>query len=50
MLQKEWQPVLANMLQYACLEKPFLDREAWQVMVYRITELDVTKATLSAQM
>ena len=28
-LQKEWQPVLANMLQYACLEKPFLDREAW---------------------
>ena len=36
------------MLQFACLEKPLLDREAWQATVYRVTELDMTKATLHA--
>ena len=30
-----WQPVLANMLQYSCLENPH-GREAWQATVYRV--------------
>ena len=30
--RRVWQPVLANMLQYSCLENP-PDREAWQAMV-----------------
>ena len=33
--RKIWQPVLANTLQYSCLESPFPDREAWQATVYR---------------
>ena len=32
-----WQPVLANMLQYSCLENP-CDREAWQATVYRVAK------------
>ena len=31
-----------NPLQYSCLENP-MDREAWQAMVHRITELDTTE-------
>ena len=31
-----WQAVLANMLQYFCLDNP--DREAWQTTVYRVTK------------
>ena len=33
-----WQPVLANMLQYSCLENPLSDREAWQDTVYRVAK------------
>jgi len=29
-----WQPVLANTLQYSCLENP-PNREAWQATIYR---------------
>ena len=32
-----WQPVLANMLLYSCLENP-CDREAWQATVYRVAK------------
>ena len=46
--RRVWQPVLANMLQYSCLENPFSDREAWQVTIYRATESDTTIVTLSA--
>ena len=43
------QPVLANTLQYSCLENPLSDREAWQATVYRVAESpDTTKATLCA--
>ena len=35
-LQRVWQPVLAKMLQYSCLENPLSDREAWQATVYRV--------------
>ena len=31
------QPVLANMLQYSCLENPH-DRKAWQATVHRVTK------------
>ena len=31
-----------NPLQYSCLENS-IDREAWQVMVHRIAETDMTK-------
>ena len=34
--RRVWQAVLANMLQYFCLENP--DREAWQATVYRVTK------------
>ena len=44
-----WQPVLANTLQYSCLEN-HPDREAWQATVYRVAESDTTKATLHMQM
>ena len=33
-----WQPVLANTLQYSCLENPHSDREAWQATVYRVAK------------
>ena len=33
-----WQPVLANRLQYSCLEKPLSDREAWQATVCRVAK------------
>ena len=33
--RRVWQPVLANTLQYAWLEKP-PDREAWQATVHRV--------------
>ena len=33
-----------NPLQYSCLENP-TDRTAWQVMVHRVSESDMTKAT-----
>ena len=32
--RRVWQPVLANMLQYSCLEKPLPGREAWQAIVH----------------
>ena len=32
--RRVWQPVLANMLQYSCLENS-PDREAWQATAYR---------------
>ena len=32
------QPVLANILQYSCLEHPLSDREAWQATVYRVAK------------
>ena len=32
-----WKPVLANTLQYCCLEKP-PDKEAWQATVYRVSK------------
>ena len=31
--RRVWQPVLANMLQYSCLENPLSDREAWPATV-----------------
>ena len=31
-------PVLANTLQYSCLENPVSDREAWQATIYRVTK------------
>ena len=31
--RRVWHPVLANTLQYSCLENPFPDGEAWQVIV-----------------
>ena len=31
-------------LQYSCLENP-MDREAWQAMVRRVAESDMTEAT-----
>ena len=33
-----------NPLQYSCLENP-MDRAAWQVMVHRVSELDMTEVT-----
>ena len=36
--RRVWQPVLANMLQYSCLENPLSDREAWQATVYRVAK------------
>ena len=47
-LREVWQPVMANTLQYSCLENPLSDREAWQATVYRVTESHTTKATLHA--
>ena len=44
--RQEYWSVLANALQYSCLEKPLRDREAWQVTVHRVTESDTTEATL----
>ena len=35
--RRVWQPALANMLQYSCLENP-PDREAWQATVYRVAK------------
>ena len=35
--RRVWQPVLANTLQYSCLENP-PDREAWQTTVYRVAK------------
>ena len=35
-LQKGMTTVLANTLQYSCLEKPLPDRKAWQATVYRV--------------
>ena len=40
------QPVLAYTLQYSCLENPLSDREAWKATAYRVTESDMTEATL----
>ena len=45
--RRVWQPVLANTLQYSCLENP-LDREAWQATAYRVAESDTTEVTLYA--
>ena len=36
--RRVWQPVLANTLQYSCLENPLSDREAWQATVYRVAK------------
>ena len=35
-----------NALHYSCLENP-MDRQAWQATVHRITESDMTEATLT---
>ena len=35
-----------NTLQYSCLENPLSDREAWKATAYRVTESDMTEATL----
>ena len=35
--RRVWQPVLANTLQYSCLENP-PDREAWQATVHRVAK------------
>ena len=35
-----WKTVLANMLQYSCLKNP-TDREVWQAIVHRVTNLDM---------
>ena len=40
--RRVWQPVLANKLQYSCLENP-TDREDWQVTVHRVTEFGMTE-------
>ena len=45
--RRVWQPVLADTLQYPCLENP-PDREAWQATVYRVTESDMIEVSLSA--
>ena len=34
--RRVWQPVLANILQYSCLENPLPDRAAWKATVYRV--------------
>ena len=34
----------ANIFQYSCLKNP-TDRGAWQAIVHRLTELDMTEAT-----
>ena len=37
--RRVWQPILANMLQYSCLENnPLPDRGAWKATVYRVTK------------
>ena len=36
--RRVWQPVLANTLQYSCLESPTSARGAWQATVYRGAE------------
>ena len=40
--RRVWQPALANVLQYSCLENrpppPPPDREAWQATVYRVAK------------
>ena len=33
--RRVWQPILANTLQYSCLENPLSYREPWQATVYR---------------
>ena len=48
--RRVWQPVLANTLQYSCLETPpppplLPDREAWQTTVYRDAESATTQVT-----
>ena len=44
--RRVWQPELASMLQYSCLENPHLpDREAWQATVYRVAESATTQTT-----
>ena len=35
--RRVWQPVLANMLQYSCLQN-YLDREAWQATDHRVAK------------
>ena len=36
--RRVWQPVLANMLQYSCLEKLFSETEVWQAAVYWVAK------------
>ena len=36
--RRVWLPVLANTLQYSCLENSLSDREAWQATVYSVTK------------
>ena len=45
--RRVWQQVLADTLQYPCLENP-LDGEAWHATAYRVAESDMTEVTLSA--
>ena len=36
--RRVWQPVLANTLQYSCLENSLSDREAWQATVFSLVQ------------
>ena len=45
--RRVWQPVLANKLQYSCLENP-TDRETWQATVHMITKKVTAEATAHA--
>ena len=49
--RRVWQPVLADMLQYSCLENPFPDIEAWKTArsLQGCKEPDMTEASLHTQ-
>ena len=42
--KRVWQPILANKLQYSCLENP-TDRKIWQATVHMITKKVTAEAT-----
>ena len=46
--RRVWQPVLANTLQYSCLDTSLSDREAWQASLQGCKESDTTKVNLCA--
>ena len=39
--RRVWQPLLANTLQYSCLENPLSDRKDWQAIVYRVPKCQI---------